>query len=124
MTGRVLVVEDDPASAKLVTLLLQMSSLDVLAIHTAAELPGALEWKPDLVLMDLRLGNDASAGERITRFLRQEHPAISVVILSASQLSEKQVAEMGAVAAIWKPIDPDTFGQTVRTYLMDRLMAA
>lgn len=122
VTGRILVVEDDPASAKLAVLLLRMSHLEVMSIGTAADFPGALEWKPDLVLMDLRLGNDPLAGEKLTRYLRRDHPSILVVILSADALTASQISEMGATAAIWKPIDPDTFGQTVRAYLLEAVV--
>ncbi|MFJ5265280.1 response regulator [Streptomyces sp. NPDC088387] len=93
MTGSVLVVDDHPVVRDGVTLLLR-SDPSLVFVGSAesghAAIERAMELRPDLVLLDLRLP-DMLAPEVVTR-LRQVHPAGKIVVFTAH-------ADHGAVIA-------------------------
>jgi DNA-binding NtrC family response regulator len=103
---RVLVVEDDPVSARLVKAVAEKEGFDVRLAGTQTEaLRLADEDEPNLVLIDLQLP-DAS-GLDLLRRLREERPAVPAVIVTASEDVQHVVAAMrgGALDYLTKPID-------------------
>ncbi|MER6467309.1 response regulator transcription factor [Streptomyces collinus] len=104
--GRVLVVDDDPTVAEVVTGYLERAGYTV---DRAADGPAALEraaaHRPDLVVLDLMLpGMD---GLEVCRRLR-EHGPVPVVMLTARGDEEDRVLglEVGADDYVTKPFSP------------------
>lgn len=105
-SGRILVVDDDPTVAEVVTGYLRRAGFTV---ETAADGPAALAcagraW-PDLVVLDLMLpGLD---GLEVCRRLRATGP-VPVIMLTARGDEDDRIAglEMGADDYVTKPFSP------------------
>ncbi|MFF8511835.1 response regulator transcription factor [Streptomyces sp. NPDC015492] len=104
--ARVLVVDDDPTVAEVVTGYLRRAGHDV---HHAADGPTALEaalrLDPDLVVLDLMLpGID---GLEVCRRLRADRP-VPVIMLTARGDEDDRIAglELGADDYVTKPFSP------------------
>ena len=119
--GCVLLVEDDPPSAKLVAVVLRHAACNV-QVSTdpdAAILLLLAGLQPDAILLDLDL--PGMGGLALARFLRV-HPAtarLPVIAVSASGApnDERSALSAGCDAYIRKPIDVGSFSRTVADYL-------
>jgi CheY-like chemotaxis protein len=116
---RVLVVDDNPFNVKLAVHLLKAEGFEVRSVEAPEEVAPAIAiWRPDVVLMDLRLpGMD---GLTLTRRLRADpaHAGIAIVAFSADRGSdERQSLEAGCNGFITKPIEVTTFGAEVRRFV-------
>ncbi len=105
---RLLLVDDHPSYAQgLATLLKALGNLEVVAIAHDAEdaVSQTEEYRPDLVLMDIRLPE--RSGIDATRKIRALFPHVKVVILSASaEPSDVQEAmKAGACGYLLKQSD-------------------
>jgi len=103
---RILVVEDDPMLAEVVGRYLEREGFQVeVRDDGAAGLHRALEWLPDLVVLDVLLpGLD---GFEVCQQLRQSAP-IPVVMLTARAEEDDRVLglELGADDYVTKPFSP------------------
>ncbi len=105
--ARVLVVEDNPANLKLITLLLTKADHTVLsAVDAETGLISARTEHPDLILMDIQLpGMDGLAA---TALLKKDPQtaAIPVIALTAMAMKEDQTKSeiAGCDAYIAKPL--------------------
>ena len=108
--AKVLVVEDNPASMKLTTLLLRSAGHSVLCVVDAeAGLEIARSEHPDLILMDIQLpGIDGNAA---TAILKEDPATASIPIITLIALSLKfdleRGQEAGSDAYIVKPLRYD-----------------
>ena len=110
----VLVVEDEPAMARTLSLSLRARGYDVHLASTGEEaLTSARSERPDLLLLDLGLP-DVSGVEVITR-LRAES-AVPVIVVSARHTSEDKVAALdaGADDYVTKPVGVDELLARIR----------
>lgn len=105
---RVLVVEDDAASAKLVAVVLQAEGCEVRVVSTAEEAEAALaDFAPRLVVLDLVLPTMSGLlfAQRLAA-REGERPAV----VATSVMSDPEVARMaldaGCAVYLPKPIDP------------------
>lgn len=123
MAELVLIVDDNERNAKLARDVLESAGMRTLVAATAAEgLALALEHRPDLVLMDLRLP-DLDGGEAARRLAADHATAeIPVVALSALPLEEAEAwfREAGFVGYIEKPIDVLALPEQVRRHCRPR----
>lgn len=78
---RVLVVEDDPAAAELITLVMQRAGYDVSVVGTAAEALQLAEHGIQLVLLDLGLPD--MNGLQTCEALRTLRPALPILVVTA-----------------------------------------
>lgn len=78
---RVLVVEDDPAAAELLTLVLQRAGHEVSVVGTGSEAMGAVERGAQVVLLDLGLPD--VDGLHLCRELGRARPGLPVIVVSA-----------------------------------------
>jgi DNA-binding response OmpR family regulator len=106
MQAVILIIEDDPASARLMELMLQSQGYRiVIALDGARGLASARSDPPDLILLDLMLPGDD--GFEVLRRLRAEPGTADVpvvVVSSKAQAIDKQVAaDAGADAYLTKP---------------------
>ncbi|MFD0375461.1 response regulator transcription factor [Streptomyces sp. NPDC127112] len=123
-SARVLVVDDDPTVAEVVTGYLRRAGHSV---HHAADGPAALDsaarHEPDLVVLDLMLpGID---GLEVCRRLRAERP-VPVIMLTARGDEDDRIAglELGADDYVTKPFSPRELVRRDLTALRRRRSAA
>lgn len=118
--GRILAVDDTPASLKLVTDLLKAEGFEVrsaisgeLALHAAVSNP------PELVLLDIRM--PVMDGPEVCRRLKADSRTREVPVIfvsAASEIGEKLMGfEVGAVDYVTKPYQRDELLARVRTHL-------
>jgi CheY-like chemotaxis protein len=118
--ARVLVVEDSPDIRALVRMLLETEGHDVLTAADGREgVDMARREKPDLVLMDLSL--PVLSGWDATREIKSS-PATSripviAVTAHAMQGDRERALAAGADGFVAKPIDEETFGSLVASFL-------
>lgn len=123
-TYRVLVVDDNPEVRRMVTASIKTlgPEIDVLDVPSAEEalfISGSLPL--DLVVLDFRLPG-MSGLEMVTR-LQQRRPDIKIILVTGveDEATRKQVAEAGVAAYFYKPIDIDSFLQSVKNSLWSGL---
>jgi CheY-like chemotaxis protein len=116
----ILIVEDDPAWARITAYLLRRAGhTPVLALTGRAALQEARTC-PDLILLDLRLPD--MSGGAVLRHLRGE-PAtaqIPVVVMTGQPDAAAELVAAGipqVAAVLHKPVSADQLGQTVATVL-------
>ncbi len=118
--GKVLVVDDTPASLKLLTELLQAEGYEVrsaisgeLALHAATINP------PELILLDIRM--PVMDGFEVCRRLKAQSATCDVPVIFVSSLSETNEKvegfELGAVDFVTKPYQREELLIRVRTHL-------
>jgi len=121
---RILVVEDDPAEQKLMTVLLKRAGMQLLNAVSAAEAAQFLIRKPlpDLVVLDLML-----PGVSEIEFLKQLRAKstfnnLPVIILTALADPEliRQALEAGANRYLTKPFLTKNLVQSIREVLHER----
>ncbi len=118
--ARILYVEDDPSSARLVQRILEAEGFDVrIATDGIAALEAARQLRPDLILMDINIsGLD---GYEVTTRLRALEELRDVPIVAVTAATLKGDRERALIAGcdgyIPKPIDVDRFPQQVEAFL-------
>ncbi|HVP19486.1 MAG TPA: response regulator [Spirochaetia bacterium] len=117
---RILLVEDDPAIANLIVILLEREGYEVITSPTAETgLELAASRCPDLILMDIALpGMD---GLEATRMLKTSETTRRVPVVALTAQARKEDAERAAQAGcdgfIAKPVSTHAFLAQVATYL-------
>ncbi|MFI5867973.1 response regulator transcription factor [Streptomyces sp. NPDC051546] len=121
VTGRVLVVDDDPTVSEVVAGYLERAGFTV---QRAADGPAALEaaarHRPDLVVLDLMLpGMDGLEVCRRLRAHQNGTPPVAVVMLTARGDEEERILglEVGADDYVTKPFSPRELVLRVRSVL-------
>lgn len=102
----VLVVDDEPALRRVITLNLISRGYQVSSVGTGtAALQLASTGSPDLMLLDLGLPD--IDGTEVIRQLRQQGYGLPIIVLSARTASDAKVAalDLGATDYISKPFD-------------------
>lgn len=118
--ARILYVEDDPSSARLVQRILEAEGFDVrIVTNGIAALEAARQLRPDLILMDINIsGLD---GYEVTTRLRalEELKDIPIVAVTAATLrgDRERALIAGCDGYIPKPIDVDRFPQQIEAFL-------
>ncbi len=120
----ILIVEDDVASAEMLTLMLEDEGYDARVAATATSAINMLDalnhggnhvsisescWLPDLVLLDLQLP-DRDGTAIIRHFSDSSRPFPPVIVLSAKRVASVEEAALMIRAAdvVHKPFDMDT----------------
>ncbi|MCL4425075.1 MAG: response regulator [Firmicutes bacterium] len=114
--GIVLVMEDDPLSAKLTRTLLGLCGLEAEIVATAEEgLALSKALRPVLVIMDLRLpGLDGlTAISRLRSDAETSAIPVAVVTAQATPGEQERAVAAGCQAFLTKPIDTRRFVETV-----------
>jgi CheY-like chemotaxis protein len=116
----VLLIEDNPNNARLMTRVLERDQYKVLhAEDGETGLMMALSMNPDIILLDLGLPD--VDGQTIAAFLKQtpDLPQIPLVIVTAwpAETAREMVTAYGCQGFIAKPIDTREFAQQVGAYL-------
>jgi DNA-binding NtrC family response regulator len=110
---QVLVIDDDPVALLAVTRHLKSRGFDVISADTGEAGLSKVVEKTSVALIDLRMpGLDGFA---CLKYLRENHPTIKVIMLTASSDIDDAVTAMkeGAFQYISKPFDPGSLTQLV-----------
>jgi len=125
----VLVVEDDPAQARLVQLLVTGAGLHCVGTAASAENALALAPQADVVLLDYRLEGDRS-GLDVLREIRAQGSVASVIMMTAhgSERVASEALHLGANDYIIKDeaftqLLPDVLARVVRMREIERALA-
>lgn len=122
--GRILIIEDDAHLADVVRRYLEREGFEVDVVADGQSgLERAVDWLPDLVLLDLMLPR--LSGIEVCRRLRQVAP-IPVVMLTARGSEEDKVLglELGADDYVAKPFSPRELMARIRAVLRRATSAA
>jgi CheY-like chemotaxis protein len=121
MSGEpILVIDDNPANAALITFLLTASGYDVRRASDADEAVTILEgFRPRLIMMDLQLpGMD---GLELTRRLKADDSTRQIIIVAltayAMKGDEQRARDAGCDGYITKPIDTRTLPDVVSDFI-------
>ena len=117
MAPKILVVDDDPAIAEMLTIVLEAEGLDPIAVNDGNEaIPAFREHDPDLILLDLML--PGMNGVDICRAIRRES-SVPIVMLTAKTDTVDVVLglESGADDYITKPFKPKVLIARIRARL-------
>jgi CheY-like chemotaxis protein len=112
--AKILVVEDDPWSQRIVRDLLEMRGHDVVVASDVDEARGHLPKVLDVVLLDIHV--PGGGGELLLREIRERgNAALPVVALTASAMrgDRERFLRQGFTAYVSKPIDVHAFARTV-----------
>jgi DNA-binding response OmpR family regulator len=104
----VLLVEDDPDMQWRLARMLTVHGARVVGASSGeAALAVIAEWPADIVLVDESL--PGISGLEVARTIREKHPAIPVVLMSAGESQELRLAAKvaGAMATLIKPFRMD-----------------
>jgi len=118
VAGRVLVVDDDEAIVRLVSMALSEEGYEVMnASHGLAALEVLDRWRPDLILLDLRM--PLMDGQEFVRAYRQTRgPHSPVILVTAAHDTARPMAEIEVHGCLRKPFDLeellDVVGQHAR----------
>jgi two-component system cell cycle response regulator len=120
MAARILIVEDDPTSCELMTILLQEAGHAVTSTGDGADgLRLALGSHPDLVVCDLRL--PSMDGYAVARALKLDPGCAQIPLLAVSALAldddRARVRAAGFDGYLCKPIEPASFVAEVEAFL-------
>lgn len=117
----ILVVEDDPMSLALETVLLEFGGHSVVQACSGEEALVAARLGPDLIVMDLSLPE--MDGLEVTRRLKLDPRTRTIpVVAAAGHLrveTNQQVLQVGCVGLIAKPIDARAFVKNVEEFLLE-----
>jgi len=110
MTGKILIIEDDPSATSFASYALEQEGCQVLTAANGVEgLKMALEEKPDIIVLDVMLpGMD---GFELCHRLRNEASTAKLPIMMLSVKGRESDRDMGlkvgADEYLTKPTDPD-----------------
>jgi DNA-binding response OmpR family regulator len=114
---RILVADDDPVILRLIEVNLGLEGFEVVTAGRGEDaLAKARDVSPDLILLDVMM--PGMSGWEVARRLKEDGKTsdIPVVFLSARTQEEdrRRGQELGVVAYVTKPFDPDDLVDTVR----------
>jgi DNA-binding response OmpR family regulator len=115
---QVLLIDDEPAIVRMVSLILSCESdFDLVVATTGGEaLQHAVPGRVDLVLLDLHL-SDIDSMVLLTKLRAALAAPIAVFSASTEREVEEACMAAGATAFIGKPFEPDSFAARLRAII-------
>lgn len=105
---RIMIVDDDRITVRLLTTLLEIDGFDVSVAPTGHEVVTlAQQVRPDLILMDYHL--EDTDGVQVVNRIRAlpEFQSLPIIVVSGMNVEEEALAA-GATRFLMKPFDPDS----------------
>jgi DNA-binding response OmpR family regulator len=100
--AKIIIVDDYADLQDFFTSLLELNGFEVRSAGSAKELNAILNsFTPDLILLDVMLGTDS--GREICKDLKEKHPEISIILISANPRLLDNYEECRADDIIEKP---------------------
>lgn len=124
MSGKVLIVDDNPAVLSALSELLEPLSDKLLGIKSPALIPGILETHDiDVILMDMNFSRGVTDGQEgiswLKRILRNDPDAVVIMITAYGEVDLAiEAMKCGASDFISKPWDNEKLMATVRSGMM------
>jgi len=112
---KILIVDDEIELAESVDDLLEFEGYDTQVVHTGEEALESVESQiPDVVFLDIQL--PGINGIEVLRILKQKHPTLPILIVSASSqaATRKEAEDCGADGIFLKPFNEDELLQHIR----------
>lgn len=124
MTGKILIVDDDPAIVELLTTYLEDSVDEVRGLTDSRQVEHAFaQFAPDLLLLDLHMPQpDGFEVLRRLRSVRQSLGFLPVIVLTGDtgHVARNSALILGADEFLIKPVDRDELVLRVRNLLRTR----
>jgi CheY-like chemotaxis protein len=117
MSSRILMIEDNEQNRYLATFLLERNGYQVeSAVDGATGVRAAASNPPDIILLDIQLPQmDGHAVARALRELRELDGTPIIAVTSYAMVGDREKSlAAGCDGYIEKPIDPDSFVETIR----------
>lgn len=122
-TGNVLIVEDDPDVRDMLATLLSMEGFYAIgaedgleALHLLRAVRHRAPTVPCLVLLDLKMPRLGGSEFRRAQLGDPIVAAVPIAVMSGATDLEERAKDLGAVAAVPKPIDVENLLNVVRRY--------
>jgi two-component system response regulator HydG len=123
MIGKLLVIDDDAASRRLIEAIFARQGVEIVAVQDGKSgLEAAAIHQPDVVLLDVRMpGLD---GLQVLEKLRAANPSLPVVMLTGSRDLKTAIhaTRLGAFDYLTKPVDDEEVAITVQRALEMRTL--
>ena len=114
---RVLLIEDDDATAQALGEILELEGYSVRRVHNGADAIDVLHgYRPDVVLVDLQLPV-MDGRSFIEQYRRRVRPAASVVVMSGRTDGRAIASAMGADGYVGKPLEASDLLRTLSVAL-------
>jgi DNA-binding NtrC family response regulator len=118
MTGKILVVDDEPGVRRSLAIMLRRDGYQVIEAGSVAEAVGRLKGEAfNLVIGDLRM--EPLNGVDLLTLARRYRPQCRVIIVTAfgSPEARTECLESGAVDFLEKPLDPGALQSRIQRLL-------
>lgn len=114
--ARILVVDDEPQIRRALSRTLEANGFDVRAVETGEEALTSLQWRPDVILLDLMLPD--LDGLEVARRIREQANTPILVLSARGEEPRKVLAlDQGADDYITKPFGTDELLARIRVAL-------
>lgn len=114
--GKVLVIEDEDSLREVIEVLVSIEGCEVRSAadgSTALDILG--DWQPDLILLDLYMPG-MSGREFVQSYRVGPGPFAPIIVLSGSNESPQDLADMGCAGWLPKPFNVDDLLAVVAQY--------
>ncbi|MFT3701324.1 MAG: response regulator [Agriterribacter sp.] len=118
MGRRIIIIDDEPEILEVVRMILEYEKFIVFPFRHAGNIfNDIVELKPDLILLDVKLGNED--GRKICAELKYNEKTkhLPVILFSASSMLKEDIIRWGADDFINKPFDMNNLVKTVDAHL-------
>lgn len=124
MQLRVLVVEDDPVTQRVLQLRLEAVGCKIVGVAGSAEnaLQKFRELKPHLVTLDIQMpeinGDTTTDAVSLFRQIRKESPGTEIIVISGTAFPQyrETLMKAGALGYYGKPVNFDKLANDVRKF--------
>jgi CheY-like chemotaxis protein len=114
--GRVLVIEDEDSLREVIEVLVSIEGCEVKSAANGAQaLDILVDWKPDLILLDLYMPG-MSGREFVQNYRAGPAPHAPIIVLSGTSESPSDLQELGCAGWLPKPFNVDELLAVVAQY--------
>ena len=116
-SGKILIVDDDPMTCRLLETIFKMEGFNAISITVAGRVIPILEEEtPSLVIIDYHLAGEE--GVELIRPIRENRTTANTPVIMTSAIDRtKESLEAGAEGFIIKPFDMDKIVEQVRVLI-------